>query len=123
MVLTSSTSTGVAMPSAVIVAMQPDEESADPALAQLREATALFEADNYGDALAMVERGMTPLRAIQAATIVAAELIDADDRGRLEAGLLADVIGVPGDPTADIGVTEQVKFVMKGGRVHRNDVG
>ena len=54
--------------------------------------------------------------------MVAAELIDVDDRGRLEAGLLADVIGVPGDPLTDIGVTEDVRFVMKGGRVyHRPD--
>jgi imidazolonepropionase-like amidohydrolase len=64
---------------------------------------------------------MTPLQAIRAATTVSAELIDADDRGRLEAGLLADVIGVPGDPLTDITVSEQVRFVMKGGTVYRND--
>jgi imidazolonepropionase-like amidohydrolase len=50
---------------------------------------------------------------------VACELIDVDDRGRLEPGLLADVIAVPGDPLADITVTEQVQFVMKGGQVYR----
>ena len=72
-------------------------------------------------AVALVDRGMTPLQAIRAATTVAAELIDVDDRGRLEAGLLADVIAVPGDPLADIGVTEHVRFVMKGGQVYRND--
>ena len=64
---------------------------------------------------------MTPLQAIRAATTVSAELIDVDDRGRLEPGLLADVIGVPGDPLASIDVTEQVTFVMKGGAVFRND--
>jgi imidazolonepropionase-like amidohydrolase len=64
---------------------------------------------------------MTPLQAIRAATTVSAELIDADDRGRLVPGLLADVIGVPGDPLGDIGVTEHVHFVMKGGQVYRND--
>ncbi len=65
---------------------------------------------------------MTPLGAIRAATVVAAELIDVEDRGKLQAGLLADVIAVPGDPLADIGVTEDVRFVMKGGRVyHRPD--
>jgi imidazolonepropionase-like amidohydrolase len=63
---------------------------------------------------------MTPLQAIRAATTVSAELVDAD-RGRVEPGLLADVIAVPGDPLADIGVTEQVRFVMKGGEVYRND--
>jgi len=64
---------------------------------------------------------MTPLQAIRAATTVAAELIDVDDRGRLASGLLADVIAVPGDPLADITVTEQVRFVMKGGQVYRHD--
>ncbi|MER5183449.1 amidohydrolase family protein [Streptomyces sp. NPDC002896] len=71
--------------------------------------------------IALVARGMAPLQAIRAATTVAAELIDADDRGRLEAGLLADVIAVPGDPLADIGVTEDVRFVMKGGQVYRHE--
>jgi imidazolonepropionase-like amidohydrolase len=52
---------------------------------------------------------------------VAAELIDVDDRGRLEPGLFADVIAVAGDPTADITVTEKVEFVMKGGKVFRHD--
>ncbi|KKD07841.1 metal-dependent hydrolase family protein [Streptomyces sp. WM6386] len=71
--------------------------------------------------LALVDRGMTPLAAIRAATTVAADLIDADDRGRLEPGLLADVIAVPGDPLTDIGVTEDVRFVMKGGQVYRHE--
>src|SRR5207302_789125 len=62
----------------------------------------------------MVERGT-----FLVATTVSAELIDADDRGRLAPGLLADVIAVPGDPLSDIGVTEKVQFVMKAGRVHR----
>jgi imidazolonepropionase-like amidohydrolase len=73
-------------------------------------------------AIALVDRGMTPLQAIRAATTVAAEVIDVDDRGRLEAGLLADVIAVPGNPLEDITLTEQVCFVMKGGTVHRDDV-
>ena len=60
-------------------------------------------------------------QAIRAATTVAAELIDVDDRGRLEAGLLADIIAVPGDPLTDIGVTEDVRFVMKGGQVYHHD--
>jgi imidazolonepropionase-like amidohydrolase len=64
---------------------------------------------------------MTPVQALRAATTTAAELIAKDDRGRLEAGLLADVIAVPGDPTTDIEVTGQVRFVMKGGVVHRHD--
>jgi imidazolonepropionase-like amidohydrolase len=54
---------------------------------------------------------------------VAAELIDVDDRGRLEAGMFADLIAVPGDPLVDIGVTEDVRFVMKGGQVYRREDG
>jgi imidazolonepropionase-like amidohydrolase len=64
---------------------------------------------------------MTPLQAIRAATLVSAELIDVDDRGRLQAGLYADIIAVPGDPLTDIGVTEDVRFVMKGGQVYRRE--
>ncbi|MER5531632.1 amidohydrolase family protein [Streptomyces sp. NPDC002677] len=71
--------------------------------------------------LALVDRGMRPLDALRAATVVAADLIAADDRGRLEPGLLADVIAVPGDPLTDIGVTQDVRFVMKGGQVYRNE--
>jgi imidazolonepropionase-like amidohydrolase len=64
-----------------------------------------------------------PLQAIRAATTVSAELIDMDDRlGRIEEGFLADIVAVPGDPLADITVTQQVRFVMKGGHVFRNDV-
>ena len=85
------------------------------------DAPAIPHGRNAKELIALVDRGMTPLQAIRAATTVSAELIDVDDRGRLEAGLLADVIGVPGDPLADIGVTEQVRFVMKGGQVYRND--
>jgi imidazolonepropionase-like amidohydrolase len=85
------------------------------------DAPAIPHGRNAKELLALVDRGMTPLQAIRAATTVSAELIDADDRGRLEPGLFADVIGVPGDPLADIGVTEQVRFVMKGGEVYRND--
>jgi imidazolonepropionase-like amidohydrolase len=85
------------------------------------DAPAIPHGRNAKELIALVDRGMTPAQAIRAATTVAAELIDADDRGRLAPGLLADVIAVPGDPTADIGVTEQVRFVMKGGEVYRHD--
>ncbi len=87
------------------------------------DAPAIPHGRNAKELVALVDRGMTPVQAIRAATAVSAELIDVDDRGRLAPGLLADVIGVPGDPTVDIGVTEQVKFVMKGGEVYRNDAG
>jgi len=71
--------------------------------------------------LALVNRGMRPIDALRAATVVAADLIDAADRGRLEPGLLADIIAVPGDPLTDIGVTQDVRFVMKGGQVYRQE--
>ncbi|MFD5296375.1 amidohydrolase family protein [Streptomyces mutabilis] len=70
---------------------------------------------------ALVDRGMTPLEVMRAATTVAADLIGADDRGRLVPGLLADVIAVPGNPLTDVSVTERVSFVMKGGQVYRDD--
>ena len=85
------------------------------------DAPAIPHGRNAKELIALVDRGMTPVQAIRAATVVAAELIDADDRGRLAPGLLADVIAVPGDPTADITATERVAFVMKGGDVFRHD--
>jgi imidazolonepropionase-like amidohydrolase len=69
---------------------------------------------------AMVDRGMTPLQALRAATLVSAELIGVGDRGRLAEGLLADIIAVPGDPCEDIAVTHDVRFVMKDGEVYKN---
>ncbi len=84
------------------------------------DAPAIPHGRNAKELVALVDRGMTPLQAIRAATTVAAELIDVDDRGRLDAGLLADVIAVAGDPLDDITVTEDVRFVMKGGKVYRN---
>ena len=85
------------------------------------DAPAIPHGKNAKELLALVDRGMTPLQAIRSATTVAAELIDVDDRGRLDPGLFADVIAVPGDPLTDIGVTEDVRFVMKGGQVYRHD--
>jgi imidazolonepropionase-like amidohydrolase len=85
------------------------------------DAPAIPHGKNAKELVALVDRGMTPINAIRAATTVAAELIDVDDRARLAPGLFADVIGVPGDPTTDIGLTEHVRFVMKGGTVYRDD--
>jgi imidazolonepropionase-like amidohydrolase len=85
------------------------------------DAPAIPHGRNAKELIALVDRGMSPLDAIRSATTVSAELIDVDDRGRLEPGLLADVVAVPGDPLADIELTEQVRFVMKGGQVYRHD--
>jgi imidazolonepropionase-like amidohydrolase len=70
----------------------------------------------------MVRHGMTPLQAIASATIVAARLIAREDRlGSIEPGKLADIVGVAGDPTQDIALLEDVRFVMKGGEVLKRD--
>jgi imidazolonepropionase-like amidohydrolase len=70
----------------------------------------------------MVKYGMTPVQAIQAATIVAAEMMGWQDRiGSLEKGKFADIIAVAGDPLADITQLERVKFVMKGGEVIKKE--
>ena len=68
----------------------------------------------------MVKFGMTPAQSIRAATVTAAELLGVKDSlGTLEAGKLADVVAVPGDPLSDVSAMEKVDFVMKGGVVYR----
>ena len=70
----------------------------------------------------MVERGMKPIDALKAATSADANLLGLADRiGTLEAGKLADVVAVPGDPTQDIRQAQHVKFVMKEGKVYRRE--
>lgn len=66
----------------------------------------------------MVENGMAPMDALMAATGAAADLLGLSEAlGTLEAGKLADIVAVPGDPLDDIGVMEHVAFVMQGGAV------
>ncbi len=68
----------------------------------------------------LVRMGLTPLQAIQTATVHASKLIGHDDRlGAVEVGKLADLIAVEGDPTKDVTTLERVKFVMKGGAVFK----
>lgn len=70
---------------------------------------------------ALVRGGMTPLGALQAATINGAELTGrSKDIGTLEPGKFADIVAVDGDPLVDIMVMEKVVFVMKGGEVIKN---
>jgi imidazolonepropionase-like amidohydrolase len=67
-----------------------------------------------------VKLGMTPLQAIQTATLNGSQLLGWDDRiGTLEAGKFADIVAVQGDPLADITELERVRWVMKDGRVVR----
>jgi imidazolonepropionase-like amidohydrolase len=69
----------------------------------------------------MVDLGMQPIDALKSATSTTAELFGiAQKVGTLEKGKLADVIAMPGDPTADITETERVSFVMKEGKIIRN---
>jgi len=67
----------------------------------------------------MVEWGLTPMQAIQAATVNAADLLGWSDRvGSVQPGRFADLVAVAGDPLADIHELERVTFVMKGGVVY-----
>jgi imidazolonepropionase-like amidohydrolase len=69
----------------------------------------------------MVDLGMPPIEALRSATATTAELLGiAQKVGTLEKGKLADIIAMPGDPTADITATERVSFVMKEGKIVRN---
>jgi imidazolonepropionase-like amidohydrolase len=68
----------------------------------------------------MVRYGMSPMAAIKSATSVAAQLLDqADNFGTIEAGKLADIVAVKGDPIADISELTRVSFVMKGGTIYK----
>lgn len=69
---------------------------------------------------AMVNAGLSPVRALKAATSVAAALLGRNDLGVLAPGKRADIIAMPDDPTADITATARVDFVMKDGKIYRN---
>jgi imidazolonepropionase-like amidohydrolase len=72
---------------------------------------------------ALVRYGMTPARALQAATSLGAENMGWEDRvGTIEKGKFADLVAVGGDPLTDITELQRVKFVMKGGRVFLNQI-
>ncbi len=71
----------------------------------------------------LVKFGMTPVQAIQSATVNAADLLGWSDRlGTIEAGKFADIIAVTGDPTKDVAALERVGFVMKGGKVFKDNL-
>jgi imidazolonepropionase-like amidohydrolase len=70
----------------------------------------------------MVEAGLTPAQAIRAATVDAAEALGRSDRyGRIAPGMAADIIAVDGDPLADVRQLEDIDFVMKSGRIVRQE--
>lgn len=71
----------------------------------------------------MVRWGLTPMQAIQAATLSAAQLLGWEEQvGSIEKGRYADIIAVDGDPLSDVTVLERVRFVMKGGSVAKDEL-
>ena len=64
-----------------------------------------------------VQLGQPPIEALRGATLYAAQVLGVDDRGIIQAGRLADLVAMPGNPLTDITVTEKVSWVMKGGTV------
>ena len=69
---------------------------------------------------AMVRRGMSEIEALRSATVHSATLLGVSDRGEIKVGMLADMVAVSGNPLEDIRVVEQVSFVMKGGKIFKN---
>jgi imidazolonepropionase-like amidohydrolase len=76
--------------------------------------------ENWCEFPTMVSTGITPLRALKAATSVGAELLRLDDLGVVAEGKIADLVAMPGDPFADIEVTGRVDFVMKEGVIYKH---
>ncbi|MEV6449032.1 amidohydrolase family protein [Amycolatopsis sp. NPDC051716] len=76
--------------------------------------------DNWREFPAMVSTGISPLRALRAATSEAAALLATPDRGIIRPGALADLIAMPGNPFDDIDCTGNVDFVVQSGRVKRH---
>lgn len=76
--------------------------------------------ENWKEFVYMTEMGMSPMEAIQSATMEAAKLLKIDDElGSLEKGKIADIIAVDGDPIDDINVMQKVTFVMKAGQIFK----
>ncbi|ABW12770.1 amidohydrolase [Parafrankia sp. EAN1pec] len=101
-------------------AMLPRAIAAGVKIACGTDAPAVPHGDNAKELAALVSRGMTPVQALRAATVTSAELVELDhELGQLRDGYLADIIAVPGDPSRDITLTQDVRFVMKDGRIHK----
>jgi imidazolonepropionase-like amidohydrolase len=74
---------------------------------------------NWLEMEAMQRAGMPAAQVMVAATSGNARIFHLGDRGEVKAGLLADLVAVPGDPTRDVSATEHINFVMKGGQIVR----
>jgi imidazolonepropionase-like amidohydrolase len=79
------------------------------------------DGDNAKEFGTLIKLGMANIEAIRTATLNAADLLSTKDRGVLDVGKLADIIAVDGNPLDDINLLIQVKFVMKGGIVYKNE--
>ena len=75
--------------------------------------------ENWREFVYMVEAGMPPMDAFRSATVAAADLLGSDELGRIEPGMLADIVAMPGDPLEDIALVGKVHFVMKDGVIHK----
>lgn len=76
--------------------------------------------DNAGEFALLVRAGLTPLEAVQTATVNAAQHLRIENEaGRIAPGMPADLIAVSGDPLSDVTELERVRFVMRGGEVYR----
>ena len=79
--------------------------------------------DNAKEFGYMVETGWSPMFSIQSATFTNAKVLDmAEQLGQLEPGFLADIVAVNDDPTQNIRTTENVVFVMKDGKIYKNEL-
>ncbi len=88
------------------------------------DASVLPQGQNAKEIVWMASHGMTPLEAIRAATVHAADLLGWSDRvGSIAPGKYADIIAVRGNPLRDVGTLERVAWVMKGGVVQRDALG
>jgi imidazolonepropionase-like amidohydrolase len=86
------------------------------------DAVAGLHGRNPREVVWLVKAGLTPSEALRAATLDAARLLGLEGRvGEIKAGAFADLVAVAGDPTKDISAVERVVFVMKGGKVVRDE--
>jgi imidazolonepropionase-like amidohydrolase len=87
------------------------------------DAAVIPHGKNAREFVVRVRLGQTPMGAIVSGTRTSAEILGWGDRvGTVEAGKLADIVAVPGDPLSDIAFMERIRFVMKGGVVYRDEL-
>ena len=104
-------------------AMLPKAIDAGVRIACGTDAPAIPHGKNADELVTLVDWGMPAAAVLRAATVVAADLINRSTTlGRLAEGYIADIIAVPGDPLTDITVTRDVNFVMKDGKVFKNEL-